>query len=117
MSMDAKTFDHLQQRARNGSVDAMRQLARLSCWPNSYGYGRAQAYKYSLVGAFLGDQGSKARAAAHVLHLSLAIEAAVTDEVGDWICEKCDAIESESDEIVDWSPELLQWMRSITGVH
>lgn len=113
--MDPIRFDDLRRRAHNGEIQAMRQLARLSCRPNPWGYGRAHAYKYSLMGAFLGDEESNLHACEYFEGLPPFIETAVSEEIEDWIDEKIDAMESE--EILDWSPELLKWMLSHTELN
>lgn len=113
--MDHPTLTHLRLRADCGALEALRALIELCKTPNAWGYGPAQAYKYCLIAAFLGDQRSRLDAVDFFGQLAPGIEAAVYDEVVDWLDEKFD---HEPDAgLHNWSPELLRLRFPISEVH
>ncbi len=93
----------------------MRQLAQIASTPNPWGLSRAEAYKYCLMAAFLGDTEAHRQAAALFDDIPTDIEMAATEDVEDWIGAKADAL--EDGDIENWSAELLQWLLSHSDLH
>ena len=113
--MHRQELERLLTRADNGALDALRQLVEVALAPNPWGLGRAQAYKYCLMAALLGDQDSRRQAARLFGDLPEPLEETMLEEVEDWIDEKLDGLPDES--VEQWSPELLRIRFPVSEVH
>lgn len=104
--MNSTQFQQLVASANNGALVALRELAGIALTPNPWGLGSAQAFKYCLMAAFLGDHESHRRAADLFGALPDLLQEAMFDEVADWIEQKLDGLPDDS--VEQWSPELLR---------